>query len=392
LELNNVLTLIEQCKKPIIVGICGHCTAEDIQIISMCDIRICSKYSSFSATPAIGAKQRVQSIVGNHSWVNEVCLTGRKFMAPEAKEFGLVSRIEQDYKSLLISCIQIAELISSNVNQVCATPRLIKDIPEDVHDEPVTLNNEHKEIDSPKGELDQIMPLLAVLVINSPGMKATSSTLGSWLKNMYSTTYEEFDKPIPKRLFSKLPPYFLANSNGKLFRIKIDKLSDGAYELRALKIKANKSDELVLEITPAINEIVSRKGLFRVPILHWKSPNRHFMLMIAALLINSAELKCCISNLGTQLETMIAAQPEFGKCLDGKNLKDLFSKLPLMYYASNNGRFYRISTEYERKELIARRIAMKQYYLDTKLYRVDELCQVIEKVKPSEHINVKNDQ
>lgn len=41
----------------------------------------------------VGVLQRLPKVVGNHSWIREICLTGRRVDSKEALLHGLVSRV-----------------------------------------------------------------------------------------------------------------------------------------------------------------------------------------------------------------------------------------------------------------------------------------------------------
>jgi delta(3,5)-delta(2,4)-dienoyl-CoA isomerase len=41
----------------------------------------------------VGTLQRLPKVIGSRSLVNELCLTGRKVQAAEAKDCGLVSKV-----------------------------------------------------------------------------------------------------------------------------------------------------------------------------------------------------------------------------------------------------------------------------------------------------------
>ena len=91
---------IEKCRVPIICAITGYAIGAAIDIMSPCDIRICSKDAKFSVKEVdigfcsdIGAIQRFPKVVGNDSWAREMIYTGRFFDAEEACKNGLVSAV-----------------------------------------------------------------------------------------------------------------------------------------------------------------------------------------------------------------------------------------------------------------------------------------------------------
>jgi delta(3,5)-delta(2,4)-dienoyl-CoA isomerase len=90
-----------------------------MDIITACDIRFCSKDAVFSVKEVdvglaadVGTLQRLPKIVGNQSWVREVCYTARNFNASEAEVFGLVSKVYGDRRSLLDGALELAAVIA----------------------------------------------------------------------------------------------------------------------------------------------------------------------------------------------------------------------------------------------------------------------------------------
>ncbi|KAA8530030.1 hypothetical protein F0562_034564 [Nyssa sinensis] len=97
--MQEALTAIERCRKPVIAAIHGACIGGGVDIITSCDIRFCTEDAFFSVkevdlaiTADLGTLQRLPSIVG-YGNAMELALTGRRFLGAEAKELGLVSRV-----------------------------------------------------------------------------------------------------------------------------------------------------------------------------------------------------------------------------------------------------------------------------------------------------------
>ncbi|CAH9080303.1 unnamed protein product [Cuscuta europaea] len=97
--LQDAVTAIERCRKPVISSIHGACIGGAIDIITACDIRYCSADAFFSVkevdlaiTADLGTLQRLPSIIGFGNAM-ELSLTGRRITASEAKELGLVSKV-----------------------------------------------------------------------------------------------------------------------------------------------------------------------------------------------------------------------------------------------------------------------------------------------------------
>lgn len=61
----------------------------------------------------VGTLTRLPKVVGNFSWVKDVCLTARVFGAEEALKAGFVSEIAQSKGAAVQSAVEKATLIAS---------------------------------------------------------------------------------------------------------------------------------------------------------------------------------------------------------------------------------------------------------------------------------------
>jgi len=118
LTLQESLTKIEQCCKPVIAAIHSHCIGGGIDLASACDIRIATRDATFSIRETrmgiiadLGTLQRLPHIIG-HGWFRELALTGRDFTAAEALQMGLITRICEDREALYAEAGKIAGLIA----------------------------------------------------------------------------------------------------------------------------------------------------------------------------------------------------------------------------------------------------------------------------------------
>ncbi|KAE9589318.1 hypothetical protein Lal_00000302 [Lupinus albus] len=98
LAMQDSITALERCRKPVIASIHGACIGGAIDIITACDIRYCTKDAFFSVKEVdlalaadLGSLQRLPTIVGFGNAM-ELALTARRFSGLEAKELSLVSR------------------------------------------------------------------------------------------------------------------------------------------------------------------------------------------------------------------------------------------------------------------------------------------------------------
>ncbi|XP_039030136.1 delta(3,5)-Delta(2,4)-dienoyl-CoA isomerase, peroxisomal-like [Hibiscus syriacus] len=113
--MQDAITAMERCRKPVIAAIHGACLGLGINIVTACDIRYCSKDAFFSVKEVdvgiaadLGTLQRLPGIVGFGNAM-ELSLTARRFSGEEAKELGLVSRVFGSREELKEGVRTIAE-------------------------------------------------------------------------------------------------------------------------------------------------------------------------------------------------------------------------------------------------------------------------------------------
>ncbi len=118
LALQESLTRIETCRKPVIAAIHSHCIGGGVDLISACDIRLASQDAVFSIRETrmgiiadLGTLQRLPHIIG-HGWFRELALTGRDFTAAEALQMGLITRICEDRETLYAEAQKLASQIA----------------------------------------------------------------------------------------------------------------------------------------------------------------------------------------------------------------------------------------------------------------------------------------
>ncbi|KAI8849279.1 ClpP/crotonase-like domain-containing protein [Chytridium lagenaria] len=118
-DMQESFTAIEKCDKPVISAVHGFCIGGGIDLITACDIRLCSAEAVFSVKEVdiglaadIGTLQRLPKVVGNHSWIRDICFTARNFGAAEALQFGLVSKILPSKTELVDEALKMAAVIA----------------------------------------------------------------------------------------------------------------------------------------------------------------------------------------------------------------------------------------------------------------------------------------
>lgn len=119
LHLQDCFTALEDCRAPVIAAIHGACLGGGIDLVSACDIRICTTDTWFSIQEInvaivadVGTLQRAPYLFPN-GILRELALTGRKFMADEASKYGFVNAVENDRDAAIAKATAIANEIAS---------------------------------------------------------------------------------------------------------------------------------------------------------------------------------------------------------------------------------------------------------------------------------------
>uniref|UniRef100_A0A8D0D7H3 Delta(3,5)-Delta(2,4)-dienoyl-CoA isomerase, mitochondrial n=1 Tax=Sander lucioperca TaxID=283035 RepID=A0A8D0D7H3_SANLU len=108
-------SVIEKCPKPVVVAVHGACVGGGVDLITACDIRLCTQDAWFQVKEVdiglaadVGTLQRLPKVIGSRSLVNELALTARKMYADEAKSSGLVSRVFADKEAMMAGALEMA--------------------------------------------------------------------------------------------------------------------------------------------------------------------------------------------------------------------------------------------------------------------------------------------
>ncbi|XP_072126034.1 delta(3,5)-Delta(2,4)-dienoyl-CoA isomerase, mitochondrial isoform X2 [Mobula birostris] len=120
LQFQESFSAIEKCPKPVIAAVHSGCIGAGVDLITACDIRLCSQDAWFQVKEVdigmaadVGTLQRLPKVIGNASLVSELVYTARKMMADEAVRCGLVSRVFKDKEAMLDGAFDLASEISS---------------------------------------------------------------------------------------------------------------------------------------------------------------------------------------------------------------------------------------------------------------------------------------
>jgi enoyl-CoA hydratase len=111
---------IEDCPKPIIAAVHGKCIGGGLDMISACDIRLCTQDAVFCLKEAaiglvadMGVLQRLPLIVGQ-GFAREMAYTAGNYSAKDAQKMGLVNNVYADQPALTAAAKKLAAQIAAN--------------------------------------------------------------------------------------------------------------------------------------------------------------------------------------------------------------------------------------------------------------------------------------
>ena len=119
LRLQDTLTSIERCRKPVLAAVHGACIGGGIDLITACDMRYCSANAWFAVkeidvgmTADVGTLQRLPRLIGE-GMARELAYTGRRVEGAEAREMRLVNRCFDTPEALQAGVMEIARTIAT---------------------------------------------------------------------------------------------------------------------------------------------------------------------------------------------------------------------------------------------------------------------------------------
>jgi enoyl-CoA hydratase len=120
LRLQDSVTAIARCPKPVIAAVHGYCIGGGVDLIAACDIRLASADAIFSVREAkvaivadLGSLQRLPAII-SAGHLAELAFTGKDISAERAKEIGLVNDVSTDAEGVLKAAGALAAEIAAN--------------------------------------------------------------------------------------------------------------------------------------------------------------------------------------------------------------------------------------------------------------------------------------
>ena len=119
-DLQDCFTAIVECRKPVIAAVHNKCIGGGLDLITACDMRLCSADATFSIYETkiaivadVGTLQRITPIVGKGT-AREMAFTGRFLTAERGLRCGLVNEVHADKDALLAAARAMAGEIAAN--------------------------------------------------------------------------------------------------------------------------------------------------------------------------------------------------------------------------------------------------------------------------------------
>ncbi len=114
------ISSIADCELPVIAVIHGHCLGAGVDLITACDIRICSDDANFSIRETkiglvadVGTLQRLPKLL-NAGHVAELAYSGKDISARRAEKIGLVNDVFESFDAAYDAAYALASEIASN--------------------------------------------------------------------------------------------------------------------------------------------------------------------------------------------------------------------------------------------------------------------------------------
>jgi len=120
LDLQDTLTALERCRKPVLAAIHGSCVGGAVDLICCADMRYAAADAQFTIKEVdigmvadVGTLQRLPKLIGSQGLVRELAYTGRSVDANEAQAVGLVNRVFGSRDALAAGVHGIAATIAA---------------------------------------------------------------------------------------------------------------------------------------------------------------------------------------------------------------------------------------------------------------------------------------
>lgn len=120
LQFQRAITVVADCRKPVIAAVHGYCLGGGIDLITACDIRVAAADAMFSVRETriaivadVGTLQRLPAIIGK-GHVAELVYSGDDIAAQRAREIHLVNDVYPDQAATVAAARALAGRIAVN--------------------------------------------------------------------------------------------------------------------------------------------------------------------------------------------------------------------------------------------------------------------------------------
>ena len=117
-HLQACMSATENCRKPVIAAVHGHCIGGGVDLTTACDFRLCTKEATFSIHETkiaivadVGTLQRITRVTSK-GIAREMAFTGCKLPSDRALSSGLVNQVFDDKDAMLAHARELATEIS----------------------------------------------------------------------------------------------------------------------------------------------------------------------------------------------------------------------------------------------------------------------------------------
>ena len=118
LDMQESFSVIDRCRVPVIAAIQGGCIGGGIDLVSACDIRVCTADAFFCIQEVnvgivadVGTLQRLPYLIPA-GLVRELAYTGRRLAAEEARSAGLVNAVFESHDAMVAGALAMAQTIA----------------------------------------------------------------------------------------------------------------------------------------------------------------------------------------------------------------------------------------------------------------------------------------
>jgi enoyl-CoA hydratase len=119
-SMQDSLSVLEQSRLPVLVAIQGGCIGGGVDLVTACDVRYATRdafitiyETKIGMTADVGTFPRLVKLIPE-GVVRELAYTGRRMLAEEAANVGLINRVFDTQEAMLEGVMEVAREIAAN--------------------------------------------------------------------------------------------------------------------------------------------------------------------------------------------------------------------------------------------------------------------------------------